>query len=429
MLDVVAKTIEKYSMLEGGSRVCAALSGGADSTALLIALKDLGYDVFAAHINHCLRGEESERDEAFCTSLCKSLGIELFCERVDVRGYCAEHSVSLELGARELRYEALFRIAGESPIATAHNLDDCLETLIFNLTRGAGAHGLASIPPVRGRVIRPLIDCDREAIERFLRERGQSFVTDSTNLVPDCSRNIIRLNVIPELKKINPGLTSGFRSTLSALREADRYIEERAAELLNKRGNDFSGLADDAVLSRAIALYLQRNGIEPSFDRISSAKGIISSGGKINMKKGVYLLAAKGRLSVERDIPEEPERQFSFSEGAYDLSGKRVVVTKLSPFDISRYQKNELRYFVDSDKISGDYTLRRLSGGDKIRLPGRGITSAVKKLLNAEERRTRLIIADSAGPVFVEGIGVSERICCGPDTREALIIDIKEREK
>ena len=432
MTDKVKAAIERYGMLIDGERVLVALSGGADSTALLLSLKELGYHVFAVHVNHNLRGDESLRDEAFCVKLCDSLGVELYVESVDVKSYCDEKKCSTELGAREQRYEALYKHANGCKIATAHTLSDALETAIFNLSRGCGIKGLTSIPPVRGNIVRPLINCTREEIEAYLSEKGQNYVTDSTNLEPDCSRNIIRLNVVPELKKINSGLMKSFAGTLEALREADTYIEKKARELIGNQTEvyDFSDASDDAVLSRALGIVLQSGGIEPSYDRITAAKKLISVGGRINLKMGVYLKGFAGKLCFEYQSDGEPlELTVTLRENV-TYEGKQLIVTKISPFDISSFNKTELRYLIDESKIGETYTLRHYLGNETIRLPERGFTSTVKKLLSPEERRENIVIADSEGAIFVEGVGVCERVCCGADTVSALRIDIiKETEK
>lgn len=446
MTDKVVAAIERHGMLISGERVLIALSGGADSTALLMVLSELGYDVFAVHVNHNLRGDESLSDENFCRRLCERLSIELFVESVDVRAYCEEHKCSTELGARELRYNALYKHSDGVKIATAHTLSDALETAIFNFTRGCGVKGLTSIPPVRGNIIRPLIDCTRSDVEEYLAQKSQDYVTDSTNLLPDCSRNIIRLNVIPELLKINSGLMTSFAGTLASLREADEYIESKALELIGEQTEtyDFSQAEDDAVLSRALSIILKRADVEPSFERITAAKKLIRDGGRINIKKGVYLAAHAGRLFFEYQRESEPlevkitlrenvqfgEKTLSdnkltsktLSDNKFTL--KTLVVTKISPFDISAFNKKELRWFIDEAKMGEEYTLRHYRGNETIRLPNRGFSSTIKKLLDKDSRLENIVIADGEGAIFVEGIGVSERVCCTEETTSAVKIDI-----
>ena len=202
MLDTVKRTISDYMMLETGENVLVALSGGADSAALLLSLRELGYPVRAFHLNHCLRGAESDRDEAFCRRLCEKLGVELTVERVDIAAAAGDSAV--EETARRIRYARLEHAAHGVKIAVAHNADDNLETMLFHLVRGTGAKGLTGIPPVRGRIIRPLIEVERREIEAFLRERGQDFVTDSTNADTAYTRNRLRQEVVPVLRELNP---------------------------------------------------------------------------------------------------------------------------------------------------------------------------------------------------------------------------------
>ena len=213
MLDTVKRTISDYMMLETGENVLVALSGGADSAALLLSLRELGYSVRAFHLNHCLRGAESDRDEAFCRRLCEKLGVELTVERVDIAAAAGDSAV--EETARRIRYARLEHAAHGAKIAVAHNADDNLETMLFHLVRGTGAKGLTGIPPVRGRIIRPLIEVERREIEAFLRERGQDFVTDSTNADTVYTRNRLRQEVVRQ---------HGFRVSFGRTRLACRVM-------------------------------------------------------------------------------------------------------------------------------------------------------------------------------------------------------------
>ncbi|HIS67540.1 MAG TPA: tRNA lysidine(34) synthetase TilS, partial [Candidatus Scatomorpha merdipullorum] len=191
-----------------GLRVLCAVSGGADSVYLLHKCCELraakGLSVCAAHYNHCLRGEESERDERFVRALCEELGVELKAGRGDVAAYARENKLGIEEAARKLRYEFLERAADElgcEMILTAHNADDNAETMLMALARGAGPRGLAGIPPVRGRVARPMLDVTRAEIERYLAENGFEYVEDSTNASTDYTRNRIRKLVMPVLRE------------------------------------------------------------------------------------------------------------------------------------------------------------------------------------------------------------------------------------
>ena len=430
MLNSVSDTIRKYNMLSPGERVLVALSGGADSVSLLIALKELGYSVFAVHVNHHLRGEESDRDEAFCKQLCERLGVDIYIEHVDVVGYCSETGKSTEESARILRYEALDRHANNCKIATAHNLDDCFETTLFNLVRGCGIGGLTGIPPVRDNIVRPLIGTSRAEILEFLDSREQTFVTDSTNLEDDCSRNIIRLNVIPELKRINPSLIKTYKSSLENFESVGDYIDNEAEKLLEASRIAFPEDCDDFILANTLGKILRKNGIEPSKQKIDELKSLVKTGGKINLKKGVYAVCKNRRLRIIGEREQAPEPLNLSYTGSYTWGTMVIEFTEISQFDISTYNKRSLKWLVDKDRLEGSLTVRSYQGSEKIKLMGNGFTSTVKKLLAevpAENRKMVPVISDNMGAVFIKGYGVSERVSCGEYTTSALKIEIREK--
>ena len=262
MLDTVKRTISDYMMLETGGNVLVALSGGADSTALLLSLRELGYPVRAFHLNHCLRGAESDRDEAFCRRLCEKLGVELTVERVDIAAAAGDSAV--EETARRIRYARLEHAAHGAKIAVAHNADDNLETMLFHLVRGTGAKGLTGIPPVRGRIIRPLIEVERREIEAFLRERGQDFVTDSTNADTAYTRNRLRQEVVPVLRELNPQAAQAAARLSRQLRQDETCLQSYAQTCVQlcAVGNGAWKIqplreAAPAVRSRALRLLLE----------------------------------------------------------------------------------------------------------------------------------------------------------------------------
>ncbi len=433
MLNKIQQTIQDHSMLKSGERVLVALSGGADSVCLALTLKDLGYNVFCVHVNHHLRGEESDRDEAFCIEFCKANSLDIIVEHVVVKDYCARNKLSLEEGARALRYEALSKHCKGLKLATAHNLNDCIETTIFNLTRGCGLKGLLGIPPVRDNIIRPLINVTREEIESYLSNRGQAYVTDSTNLVDDCSRNIIRLNVLPQLLKINTGLFKTYEAELKSLSEANEYIETHAERAFQNcktdRGYDLSNIKDEAILSLAISKILKENHIMPTYERITSIKQLIKTGGRLNIQNGVYIVAASGKITVSDTVQSKKQFSIAVIEAENEFCGKKLNITKLSHYDISTLNNDSLKWLLDADKLVGKLILRSYIGNEKIKLCGRDFTSTVKKLLShvpSCERNRQIILADDLGAIFVEGSGVAERVRVDNGTQNALLITVNK---
>ena len=203
----VSDFIAQHQLLVPNAHVLVALSGGADSVALLRILLHLGYRCHAVHCNFHLRGEESNRDEGFVTDLCRSLGVSFEVLHFDTKAYATAHKISIEMAARELRYREFERIRKArslSAIAVAHHQDDAVETLLLNLIRGAGINGLTGMRVSNGHVVRPLLCLSRDEVVRYLDCLGQSYVTDSTNLTDEYARNKVRLGVIPLMQQINP---------------------------------------------------------------------------------------------------------------------------------------------------------------------------------------------------------------------------------
>ncbi len=316
-LGKIRAAVEGYNMIKNARTVVAALSGGADSVSLLRAAKiledELGITVRACHLNHCLRGEESDADERFCVELCQKLEVPLDTAKIDVNALKGKHE-SVEEAARRLRYgffcDVIRKVEAPAVLATAHTASDNAETVLFNLTRGTGAGGLCGIPPVRRSdglvVVRPLIGCSRGEVEAFLDALGQDHITDRSNFCVDHSRNRIRLNVIPELEKINPSLTEGVARMTGNLRRDNAFLEELAENALNEskkgRGWDAARLAvlPEPVKARAVRRILAAGGIEPSALRIRTAASLLEKrSARYNPCKDRFFTIRKGVCFTE----------------------------------------------------------------------------------------------------------------------------------
>lgn len=224
----VKNCIARHELLEREHPVLVALSGGADSVALACVLQDLGYKIEAAHCNFCLRGAESDRDEAFVTDFCQRRKIVLHRRCFSTHAYAHEHHVSIEMAARTLRYDFFEQLLQERDldcVAVAHHREDNTETVLLNLLRGTGIRGLRGIQYRNGKVVRPLLDVSRQEIEDYLAECHQDYVTDSTNLQDEVQRNKIRLNVMPRMREIYPNADESIHQGARRLSDAFRIYE------------------------------------------------------------------------------------------------------------------------------------------------------------------------------------------------------------
>lgn len=443
MLDKIYDFIEKNHMLHKGDTVVCGLSGGADSVGLLLALcrmkEKLGITIEAVHVNHCLRGRESDRDEQFCRELCCKLDVTLFTESCNVKEFAKIQSVSVEEAARKLRYNIFDKYSCGKKIATAHNANDNLETVILNLTRGSAVKGIAGIPPIRNNIIRPLLTVSRNEIEAFLLEFGQDFITDSSNLSDDYTRNKIRHRIIPMLEELNPSLIETSTKSADAMRTENSFIEletEKAFSLC-LQGNSLYGLSEfhSVIRRRCIARLLSDNSLPYSHDRLEAADILALNGGKMNIAGDLYLVSDKNKLSLEKISNESMYIPISkeLIIGENRIFSDKSLICEINLCDdlkkIKNVHKKLTFYILDYDKIIGKAVVRNRRYGDRIQLCGRNFTSSVKKLINetvpSDLRRQLHFIEDEQGTVFAENIGIAERVKPDANTVKFLTISIK----
>ena len=280
----IIHTIEAYQMIQPGMKVLAAVSGGADSICLLLALaayrKQKDFSLYVIHVEHGLRGEESLADAQYVEDLCTQLTVPFYLEPVDAMRAATERHQSVEEAARELRYEAFHRVArqiGADRIAVAHNENDQAETMLWNLVRGSGLTGLGGIRPVRGKIIRPLLFLGRQEIEQILTEQGMVWRTDRTNLSCDYTRNRIRLQILPMIAQdLNHQAVNHIAEAAKRLQAVQDYLDDQcqaaAADCVRLTGDkvylELSGykkqhpLLQKELLKRCICLLRDGMGLK-----------------------------------------------------------------------------------------------------------------------------------------------------------------------
>ena len=397
MLNKLQSFIRRYRLVCPGEQVTCAVSGGADSMALLFALyllkEKLQITLSAAHYNHGLRGEESDRDEAFVRSFCDRFEIPLYCGH----GQVTPGSKGLEAAAREARYAFFETIPGK--IATAHTADDNAETVLMHLVRGTGLKGLGGITPVRGLVIRPMLGITRQEVLAFLEEYHVSFVTDSSNETDEFLRNRIRHRVMPLLREENPRLAENLSAMALSLRQDEEALEALAGEELPP----VSQLRElpAALQSRLLAAFLERSGVkEPQSAHIELAKSLVNSpnpSAKAQFPGGVTVSRNYDALTVLTPPPAWEPVELPIP-GSVQLHGWEITCA---------LENTEGGFAVQP---CGTMYLRPRREGDTIRLPGG--TKSLKKLfidkkIPAWQRGSVPVLADNAGVLAVCGIGVN----------------------
>ncbi len=420
MWSKVERYIDKHNLLNPNELYIVALSGGADSVALLLLLKNAHFNVHAAHCNFHLRGDESDRDEAFCVELCQRLGVELHRAHFDTREYAELHKVSIEMAARELRYkwfEQLRQDIGAAGICVAHHRDDSVETVLLNLVRGTGLRGLTGIQPRNGNILRPLLCVSRAEIEAFLAKKRQKYVTDSTNWEADVQRNVVRLAVLPLLKRLNPAVAENIQRTAENLAEAQQVLNVAIANINSGNILNLSDLENYGSSEYLAFEWLKKYG----FNGDQVRQILDAETGKIvSSAMGYDVLKDRGRLIVEPALqPFKPMR--IPEEGTYVLDEDKRFSVRKKPVYVSKEPRVAT---LDAAKVQFPLTIRRVEEGDWMQpygMKGRKLLSDLMTDLKMTvfEKRRQLVVVDNQGVVvWAVGLRVADFVAVTEVTNE-----------
>ena len=447
---------EQAGLFAQGQRVAAAVSGGADSMALLrilLALAGrLGVEVSACHVNHKLRGAAADADEAFVRAACARLGVPLTVCRAGEEGL--PDASGGEAGARALRYACFARLhgAGIDRIATAHTVTDQAETLLFRLARGTGLHGAGGIRPARDFYVRPLLCLTRTEVEAYCRAAGQEWVTDETNLSDAYARNRLRHDALPALRQANAGAERNLARFCEKAARADAYFA-RAAGALLAGAAESPGVwaleplqkADPLVLEAAAhALVAPHRDPEERYIRLV-CRMVRQGSGAVQLRPDVRLRAGQGRLRRETPPPEgaAPLEASSFrpeKRTEYPLGGGKILRARVEKGSFQEktqvVHKKDLKNVADYARITMLHpalTLRSRLPGDTYRPAGRGVTKPLRKWMNEQaippaERDRLPLLADGSEVVWVCGAGFAEGLAPDGETGLALRLEIEARE-
>lgn len=419
----VSQFIEEKHLFGSGDKVLVALSGGADSVALLRVLLRLGYVCEAAHCNFHLRGEESVRDERFVRALAESLGVPLHVIHFDTNAYAASHNVSVEMAARELRYDWFAKLrqeCGAKVVAVAHHRDDSVETFLLNLVRGTGINGLQGIRPVNGEVVRPLLCVSRAEILDYLSSLGQDYVTDSTNLQDEFVRNKLRLNVIPMLETINPSVSETIAETARRLADValvyqDAIQAARQRVMPDGETIDIPALCREPGAQNLLFELLYPLGFNAA--QVSDVfRALHGESGRMFHSREWTLLIDRDRL-IRRPLGEvEPQPE---------LCVERMEVDA----DFLVPHTNEEAY-IDASMVYGELTLRKWQSGDKFIPFGMKGFKSVRNYLRDKkfsrfEKERQWVVCDGDRIVWLVNERVDNRFRVMPETRLVIKMKVK----
>ena len=397
LLEKVKKTICEKSLINRGDTVLCAVSGGADSVCLLrvmLALREeFDLKIAVANVNHMIRGEESDRDSDFVKNLCREYDVPCYCREYDVTRIAKERKVGEEECGRILRYEFFEELSqklGNAKIATAHNLDDCAETVLFRMARGSSPTGLRGIGYSRQNIIRPLLDIKRSEIEKYLCDIGQKWCEDSTNALPIYARNKIRLSVIPSLDEISSGAADKIVQTSRMIAEDNEFLEKEAEKLFRECFFEKYFLvtpiteAPPPIGRRAASQILKEWGAEITFEKVESFLEFLKkdSGKRFDITKNLY--AERNYDKVFLRVNEPQEAYVSLLTAESPLSGKGWRLEALVTDAPAKKSTNSMALF-DADEVKLPLVVRYRQNGDKMRLRGIGGTKKLSDIFTDEK--------------------------------------------
>lgn len=374
----IEQFIEQKELMSKKQLYLVALSGGADSVALLLALKKLGYNIEAAHCNFHLRGEESDRDEDFCKKLCHKLDIKLHLAHFDTQTNASLHGISIEMAARNLRYnyfEALLKDINASAVCVAHHKDDSAETLLLNLVRGTGIEGLTGIKSKNNRIVRPFLCVRRNEIINYLEQQNQSFVIDSSNLVNDVQRNKIRLDVMPLLQTINPSVVEHLNQTGEYIEEATSILNTALEQMQNRvillkteeqTIVDIERLEKEQSSSYLMWYILKNYGFNAAQIK-QILCGLKTSVGRVWESATHALTINNNKIIVEPLFTCDTKEYRLIEEGLYHLNSKLSIEIRKEPYSIDNgFSKDPKDVWIDADKVVFPLSIRLIKEGDRM---------------------------------------------------------------
>ena len=429
----VIKYILENDLFKTDDKILLAISGGADSTAMLCFLIEYGVKFELAHANFNLRGQESLNDELFVRKLSKKYALKFHLKKFNTIAYSKRNNISLQMAARKLRYDwfkKLIKTINFDYIITAHNQDDLIETFLINLLRGSGIKGLSSIPVKNEKIIRPFLAVTRFEIEDYLKQKNQLYRTDSSNSETKYIRNKIRHNIIPSLMEINPSVKKNIISQISILRETSKIFESQMKMVKKKiilKQNDCFFISKDKIMKLSpLNTYLYEILSDFGFKQINQIiKALNFSGKRFFTNKYELIIDRKDIIIKKRNI--NSDKSIKIAESALEINSPLPM--RFSIKHSNKYNKSNNFAHIDFEKLSFPLSLRKWIPGDKFQPLGMKNFMKISdfyinnKLSQFEKEETWLLCSDT-DIVWVVGYRIDERFKVTLNTKKLYIAEL-----
>lgn len=440
MISKVFQKIKAHN-ISGSSKILCAVSGGIDSVVMLNILNDYRFDCIVAHCNFRLRGEESDADERFVKQLAEKFEFKFLCETFDTVKYAEELGISIQMAARDLRYEWFYEMAEKyncDYIALAHNSDDQAETVITNLIRGTGIRGLTGMDFVKDKLFRPLIEISREEIEEFVEKNTINFRIDSTNATTKYSRNKIRHCIFPLMEEINPSYKNNILKSVGYLKDTEiilqAYIDLVKKDCLQYEKNkiylDLKSLQkfvfnDTVLFEILISIGIPKN---IAADAVSLLK---SQTGRSVRFLNIEILKDRNKIIIDKDLKQDAFSEVNISEN--ELSKLKEFNIHVEVFDFKeniKIKKDKDYAYIDYDKLEFPLTLRKWKDGDKFYPFGMKNTKKLSNFfidekLSVFEKSEILLLTSGKNIVWIVGHRIDDRYRIKSDTKKIMILNFK----
>lgn len=432
MLEITTKAdelVKKYNMLSNGDFVVVGVSGGADSMALLTYLMqkqdEYNLQLLVANVEHGIRGEESLEDTAFVEEYCMKHNLEFRSISIDAVNGAKQNDMSVEEYSRKMRYE-FFRSFNPDKIATAHNLSDNVETILFRLSRGTSIKGLCGIPPVRDNIIRPFLNIASDEIRNACKKEGVPYRIDSTNSDNKYTRNNIRNNIIPLFREMNPSFEQAVSRLIESVSQDEQFLMESARQCFDAcfKKNALNAIklreCSPSVAKRAIVEYFSLYDVSLDELHLNAVYKLVLAPGRHQIKCNTFAISDKKRLRIAFF-----DQKLSFDE----LTINKKVISREDFLRKYELLRKEFDFYCDYDKICGNLCIRGRNEGDSISPANRNCTKSLKKLynefrINVEDRDSIPLICDEKGIIGIYGYCIDERVKIDSNTVNVVLLNI-----